>query len=49
MGYSSKTPEERYEQHITGYVNKKGHKLSSPVVEKFGYKKNGLRPKKYKK
>jgi len=49
VGYTSKTPEERYKQHITGYVNKKGHKISSSTVEKFGYRRNGLRPKKYKK
>lgn len=49
VGYTSKTPEERYKQHITGYVNKKGHKLSSATVEKFGYRRNGLRPRKYEK
>ena len=49
VGYTSKTPEERYEQHITGYINKKGHKLSSSTVEKFGYRRNGLRPRKYEK
>ena len=48
VGYSSKTPEERYHQHITGYINKKGHNISSPVVFKYGYKKNGLRRKKYR-
>ncbi len=49
VGYTSKTPEQRYQQHITGFVNKKGHKLSSKVVEKFGYKRNGLRPRQYEK
>ena len=49
VGYTSKTPEERYHQHITGYINKKGHNISSPVVFKYGYKKNGLRDKKYRK
>jgi len=49
VGYSSKTPEERYHQHITGYINEKGHKIYSPKVYNYGYKRNGLRPKKYKK
>tara|TARA_B100001540_G_C15578573_1_gene538448 strand:- start:5 stop:373 length:369 start_codon:yes stop_codon:yes gene_type:complete len=49
VGYTSKTPEERYKQHITGYINKKGHKLYSSTVLKFGYKNNGLRPRKYEK
>ena len=48
VGYSSKTPEERYHQHITGYINKKGHNISSPVVFKYGYKKDGLRRRKYR-
>ena len=47
VGYTSKTPEERYKQHITEYVNKKGHKISSSVVVKYGYTKNGLRPSQY--
>ena len=49
VGYTSKTPEERYQQHITGYINKKGHNLASKIVYKFGNKKNGLRPRKYQK
>ena len=49
VGSTSLTPEERYKQHITEHVNKKGHKISSPIVVKYGYKKNGLRPKQYKK
>ena len=48
VGYTSKTPEERYHQHITGYINKKGHNISSPVVFKYGYKKDGLRRRKYR-
>lgn len=36
VGMTSKTPKERFEQHITGYRNKKGHKLSSNIVEKYG-------------
>jgi len=33
---TSKTPKERFEQHKTGYVNKKGYKLSANIVEKYG-------------
>ncbi|WP_317133922.1 hypothetical protein [Brumimicrobium oceani] len=33
---TSKTPSERFEQHKTRFVNKKGHKLSSSIVEKYG-------------
>ena len=36
VGMTSKTPQERFEQHKTGYRNKKGHKLSSNIVEKYG-------------
>ena len=36
VGMTSKTPKERFEQHKTGYRNKKGYKLSSNIVEKFG-------------
>ncbi len=36
VGMSSKTPKERFEQHKTGFRNKKGHKLSSNIVEKYG-------------
>jgi len=36
VGMTSKTPKERFEQHKQGYVNKKGHKLSSNIVEKYG-------------
>ncbi len=36
VGMTSKTPKERFEQHKTGYVNKKGHKLSSNIVQKYG-------------
>ena len=49
VGYSSKTPEERYEQHISGFINGKGYRLFSPKVYKYGFKKNGLRPRQYKK
>lgn len=36
VGVTSKTPKERFEQHKSGYRNKKGHKLSSNIVEKYG-------------
>lgn len=36
VGMTSKTPEERFEQHKTGYRNAKGHKLSANIVEKYG-------------
>lgn len=36
VGMSSKTPEQRFKQHKTGYRNKKGHKLASSIVEKYG-------------
>jgi len=36
VGMTNKTPKERFEQHMTGYRNKKGHKISSKVVEKYG-------------
>ncbi len=36
VGITSKTPKERFQQHKTGYRNRKGHKLSSNIVEKYG-------------
>jgi hypothetical protein len=36
VGMSSKSPAERFKQHKTGYVNKKGHKLSANIVQKYG-------------
>ena len=36
VGMTSKTPKERFEQHKTGYRNKKGYKLSSNIVQKYG-------------
>jgi hypothetical protein len=39
-----KTPQERFMQHRTGYVNKKGHKLSANIVQKYG---RYLRPSLY--
>ncbi|WP_299253470.1 ribose-5-phosphate isomerase [uncultured Lacinutrix sp.] len=44
VGMTSKTPKERFTQHKTGYRNKKGHKLSSNIVEKYG---SYLRPSLY--
>jgi hypothetical protein len=44
VGMTSKTPAERFKQHKTGYINKKGHKLSAYVVEKYG---SYLRPSLY--
>jgi hypothetical protein len=44
VGMTSKTPAERFKQHRTGYVNKKGHKLSSSIVLKYG---TYLRPSLY--
>jgi len=36
VGMTSKTPKERLEQHKTGYRNKKGYRLSSNIVQKYG-------------
>jgi hypothetical protein len=36
VGMTSRTPAERFEQHKTGYVNKKGHKLSAWIVQRYG-------------
>lgn len=36
VGMTSKTPQERLEQHKRGYINKKGHKISSNMVQKYG-------------
>lgn len=44
VGMTSKTPAERLEQHKTGYRNKKGHKLSANIVQKYG---SYLRPTLY--
>lgn len=44
VGMTSKTPKERFEQHKTGYRNRKGHKLSSYFVQKYG---SYLRPSLY--
>ena len=44
VGMTSKTPKERFIQHKTGFRNKKGYKLSSNIVEKYG---SYLRPSLY--
>jgi predicted GIY-YIG superfamily endonuclease len=44
VGMTSKTPAERLMQHKTGYINKKGHKLSANIVQKYG---TYLRPSLY--
>lgn len=36
VGMTSKTPIERFKQHKSGYVNRKGLKLSANIVEKYG-------------
>ena len=36
VGMTSKTPKERFTQHKTGYRSKKGHKIASRIVEKYG-------------
>ena len=36
VGMTSKTPAERLQQHKTGYINQKGHKLSAKIVQKYG-------------
>ncbi len=44
VGMTSHTPKERFEKHLTGYRNKKGIKISSYYVEKYG---KYLRPSLY--
>lgn len=44
VGMTSKDPKERLTQHKTAYRNKKGHKLSSNIVHKYG---SYLRPSLY--
>ena len=44
VGMTSKTPQERLQQHKTGYINKKGNKLSAYIVQKYG---TYLRPSLY--
>lgn len=33
---TSKTAKERFVQHKTGFINKKGQKLSANIVQKYG-------------
>jgi predicted GIY-YIG superfamily endonuclease len=43
VGMTSKDPHERFIQHKTGFVNKKGQNLSSSIVYKYGsYLRPGL-------
>ena len=44
VGMTSKTPKERFVQHKTGHTNKKGYKIASNIVEKYG---SYLRPSLY--
>jgi len=36
VGMTSHSPQERFDKHKSGYRNKKGYKISSPYVEKYG-------------
>ena len=44
VGMTSNTHAERFTQHKTGYINKKGHNLSARIVHKYG---TYLRPSLY--
>ena len=44
VGYTSKTPEERFKEHITGKRNAKGFPLFSRKVKKYGIR---LKPRLY--
>jgi hypothetical protein len=44
VGMTSKTPAERFKQHKTGYISKKGFKISAAIVQKYG---TYLRPSLY--
>lgn len=44
VGMTSKSPKERFLQHKSGHKNKKGYKISSNIVEKYG---SYLRPSLY--
>lgn len=44
VGMTSKTPAERFLQHKTGHISKKGYKISASIVEKYG---TYLRPSLY--
>lgn len=36
VGMTSHSPQERFDKHKSGYRNKKGYKISSSFVEKYG-------------
>ncbi len=36
VGVTSKTPKVRFAQHMSGYRNRKGVRISSSIVEKYG-------------
>ena len=44
VGMTSKTPHERFKQHKTGALSKKGYKLAANIVQKYG---TYLRPSLY--
>lgn len=44
VGMTSKTPQQRFLQHKTGALSRKGHDLSSAIVKKYG---RYLRPSLY--
>jgi hypothetical protein len=44
VGMTSKTPAERFQQHKTGSLSKKGHNLAAAIVQKYG---TYLRPSLY--
>lgn len=44
VGMTSKTPAERFRQHKTGYISRKGYKISAFIVQKYG---SYLRPSLY--
>lgn len=45
VGMTSKEPTERFRQHKTGYISKKGYDISSAIVFKYG---TYLRPSLYR-
>ena len=44
VGMTSKSPQERFDQHKKGTLSKKGHNLASTIVQKYG---SYLRPSLY--
>ncbi len=44
VGMTAHSPKERFQKHISGYKNKKGYKISSKYVERYG---KMLRPSLY--